>query len=104
MELELNERALQTLIAEGKPLMVDCWAPWCGPCKMMLPVVDELAAEYEGRVQIGKLNADENMEACSQWQVMSIPTFLFFKGGKLVDRTVGAMRKQDLAAKLDSLL
>ena len=78
MVQEITDSNLKSLLAEGKPLVVDCWAPWCGPCKMMHPVIDELAAEYDGRVIIGKLNVDENSDTCEKFGVMNIPTVLFF--------------------------
>ena len=84
--------------------IVDFWAPWCGPCKMMLPVVEELAAEYEGRVPVGKLNVDENPDTCEEYGIMSIPTLLFFKNGELVERIVGAARKNDVQKVIETLL
>ena len=81
---EVTDANIQEVLAEGKPVVVDFWAPWCGPCKMMLPVVEELAAEYEGKITVGKLNVDENDETCSQYGIMNIPTILFFKNGIVV--------------------
>jgi len=104
MTKEVTDANFQALLAEGKPTVVDFWAPWCGPCKMMLPVIDELANDYEGRVIVGKLNVDENEQACEQFGIMNIPTMLFFKNGELVNRHVGAARKPDLAKIIDSLL
>ncbi len=104
MTYEVTDTNFGNLLAEGKPLVVDFWAPWCGPCKMMLPIVDELAAEYSGRINVGKLNVDENSEVCEQYGIMNIPTMLFFKNGELVDRHVGACRKADLQKLFDALL
>ncbi|MCQ2343039.1 MAG: thioredoxin [Paludibacteraceae bacterium] len=104
MTLEVTDATLKDLVAEGSPLVVDFWAPWCGPCKMMLPIVDELAAEYEGKIRIGKLNVDENPDTCEEYGIMNIPTMLLFKNGELVDRHVGAARKPDLEKVLDTLL
>ena len=104
MAKEITDANFQELLAEGKPLVVDFWAPWCGPCKMMLPVVEELAAEYEGKINVGKLNVDENDETCSTYGIMNIPTILFFKNGELVHRSVGAMRKPDLQKLFEELL
>jgi len=104
MVREVTDANFATLLAEGKPLVVDFWAPWCGPCKMMLPIVDELAAEYDGRVIVGKLNVDDNADTCEQFGIMNIPTMLFFKNGELVNRHVGACRKPDLQKLVDALL
>ena len=104
MVLEVLDANIKTLLAENSILVVDFWAPWCGPCKMMLPVVEELAAEYEGRVPVGKLNVDENPETCEEFGIMSIPTLLFFKNGELVARIVGAARKNDVQKVIETLL
>lgn len=103
MTLEITDANIQELLAEGKPLVVDCWAPWCGPCKMMLPIVEELAEEFDGQVLIGKMNVDENPDTCDDYGIMNIPTMLFFKNGELVDRHVGACRKPELQAKIAAL-
>lgn len=104
MVLEVLDANIKALLAENSILVVDFWAPWCGPCKMMLPVVEELAAEYEGRVPVGKLNVDENPDTCEEYGIMSIPTLLFFKNGELVERIVGAARKNDVQKVIESLL
>ncbi|MGM9838016.1 MAG: thioredoxin [Paludibacteraceae bacterium] len=104
MTLEITDSNFKSLIAEGKPVVVDFWAPWCGPCKMMLPIVDELAGDYDGRVAVGKLNVDENPETCEAYGIMNIPTMLFFKNGELVNRHIGACRKADLQQLIDALL
>ena len=104
MAKEITDANFQELLAEGKPLVVDFWAPWCGPCKMMLPIVEELAAEYEGKITVGKLNVDDNDETCSAYGIMNIPTILFLKNGELVNRSVGAMRKPDLQKLFEELL
>jgi thioredoxin len=82
------------------PVLVDCWAPWCGPCRMIAPMLDELAAESNGRYKIAKLNVDENPQTSAQFQIRSIPTLLIFKNGKMVDQIVGAVPKQAIAARL----
>lgn len=82
------------------PVLVDCWAPWCGPCRMIGPIMDQLAGESNGRYRIAKLNVDENPRIASQFQIQSIPTMLIFKDGKLVDRLVGAQPKQAIAGRL----
>ena len=76
MTIEITDANFREVLAEGTPLVVDLWAPWCGPCKMMLPIIDELSNEYEGRVRVGKLNVDENPDTCEEFGIMNIPTML----------------------------
>ena len=103
-ELQLADNNFKKEVEQGKGLtVVDFWAPWCGPCQMMGPVIEELAKEYEGKVKIGKLNVDENPETSQNFQVMSIPTIVFFKDGKEVERVVGAKDKESLMDKIDEL-
>jgi len=104
MTLEITDANFREVLAEGTPLVVDLWAPWCGPCKMMLPIIDELSNEFAGRVRVGKLNVDENPDTCEEFGIMNIPTMLFFKNGELVNRHVGAARKADLAELFNELL
>lgn len=85
-------------------VMVDFWAVWCGPCQMVAPIVDELAKEYAGKIKVRKLNTDENPEIAGRYQVMSIPTILFFKNGQAVERLVGARPKRQFKEIIDSLL
>ena len=101
---EITDATFQAVLAEGKPVVVDLWAPWCGPCRMMGPVMNELAEEYEGRVIVSKMNVDDNEEVPANFNVMNIPTLLFFKNGQLVNRHVGAARKADLEPLFDALL
>ena len=86
------------------PVLVDFWAVWCGPCQMVAPIIDELATEYTGKLKVCKLNTDENPEIAGRYQVMSIPTILFFKGGQAVERLVGARPKRQFKEIIDSLL
>ncbi len=86
------------------PVVLDCWAPWCGPCRMVGPVIDQLAREYAGRVKFAKLNTDENQATARQFSIQSIPTLLFFKGGRLVNRQVGALPKGEIERQLQSIL
>ncbi len=87
-----------------EPTLVDFWAPWCSPCRMIAPIIDEIAAEYYGKVKVGKVNVDENREIAMEYGVMSIPTLIVFKDGKAVDRVVGFKSKNDLKALLDKQL
>jgi thioredoxin 2 len=86
------------------PVLVDCWAPWCGPCRTVGPVIEQLAAEYAGRVRIAKLNVDENPQTAARYSIRSIPTMLLFKNGDLVNNLVGALPKRDIESHLNSLL
>jgi thioredoxin len=99
---EVTDTTFQREILESKApvILVDAWAPWCGPCRVIAPVLDQLAAEAQGRYSIAKLNVDENPRIASQYQVSSIPTMLIFKGGKLIDRLIGAQPKQVIAERL----
>jgi len=104
-ELQLTDATFKKEVLESaQPVLVDLWAPWCGPCRMLGPVVDELAQEYAGRAVVGKLNTDENSDTMTAYRVSAIPTLLFFKGGKLVEQMVGVQSKATIKAKLDSLL
>lgn len=98
--LELNSKNLEDAIKNNPSLVVDCWAPWCGPCRMMSPVIDELATDLKGKITFGKLNTDENQDIAMRYQVQAIPTLLIFKDGKLADRKVGAQPKKVLAEDL----
>ncbi len=86
----------QEVLNSGVPVLVDFWAEWCGPCRLIAPTIDALAAEYAGRLKVGKVNVDENGSTAMRYQIRSIPTLLLFKGGKVVDQRVGALGKADL--------
>ncbi len=92
--------AREVLEVSGVPVLLDCWAEWCGPCRMIAPALDQLAAEADGRYLIAKLNVDENPQTAAQFGIRSIPTMLIFKNGQMVDRIVGAVPKQAIAARL----
>jgi thioredoxin 2 len=94
----------QEVLSFPGPVVVDCWAPWCAPCHMVAPILDQLASEYATRVKIAKLNVDENPLTASQYSTQSIPTLLFFKDGKLVDRLVGALPKPEIERHVRALL
>ncbi|HBI24867.1 MAG: thioredoxin [Nitrospirae bacterium RIFCSPLOW2_12_42_9] len=85
-------------------VLVDFWAAWCGPCRMVSPIVDDLSKEYEGRVKVLKLNTDENPDVAGRYQIMGIPTIMFFKDGKVVDKLVGALSKPQYKEKIEKLL
>lgn len=103
--IELTDSNFDELIkAEDKPVLVDFWAEWCGPCKMIAPVVNELAADYEGKAIIGKVDVDANPSISAKYGIRSIPTLLVFKNGEIVDKQVGAVNKGVLSQKLDAQL
>jgi len=102
--VEVTDATFKEIIQNHPLVVVDCWAPWCGPCQMVAPVIEEMARDYAGRILFGKLNVDENLEVAQQYQIMSIPTLLVFKNGKLVDRIVGAMPRQMLEPKITRYL
>lgn len=89
------------VVESTEPVLVDFWAPWCSPCRMIAPVIDELASDYAGKVKVGKVNVDENRQIAIEFGVMSIPTLIVFKGGKAVERIVGFKPKNELAALLE---
>lgn len=105
MALEITDGNFEEVVLKSsKPVLVDFWAEWCGPCRMVGPVVEELANEYKDKAVIGKLNVDFNPKVATDYGIMSIPALLFFKDGKLVDKQVGAVPKHVLANKLEAQL
>jgi len=102
--VEITDATFKETIQNHPLVVIDCWAPWCGPCQIVAPVIEEMARDYAGRILFGKLNVDENREVATQYQIMGIPTLLVFKNGKLVDRIVGAMPRQILEPKITSYL
>ncbi len=100
--IEITDANFEEIIASDKPVLVDFWAEWCGPCKMIGPVVEELASEYEGKAVIGKVDVDNNPNVSARFGIRSIPTLLVFKGGEVVDKQIGAVPKSILSQKLDA--
>jgi thioredoxin 1 len=104
MALQVTDENYKEILNGSKPVVLDFWAEWCGPCRMVGPIIDELAVEYEGRVAIGKVNVDDNNDLVSEYSIRSIPTVLFFKAGELIDKQVGATGKEVFVGKIDKLL
>ncbi|MCU0431188.1 MAG: thioredoxin [Cytophagaceae bacterium] len=102
--LEITDANFDEVLKSDKPVLVDFWAEWCGPCKMIGPIVEELAGDYDGKVVIGKMDVDMNSNTPAKFGIRSIPTLLVFKNGQIVDKQVGAVSKSTLAAKLESAL
>jgi thioredoxin 1 len=102
--IEITDANFEEIIKSEQPILVDFWAEWCGPCKMIGPVVEELAGDYEGKAIIGKVDVDSNPKVAQAFGIRSIPTLLFFKGGEIVDKQVGAVPKSVLSQKLDAQL
>jgi thioredoxin 1 len=105
MALEITDANFEELVLKSdKPVLVDFWAEWCGPCRMIGPIVEEMAGEYEGKAIIGKVNVDENPEISMKFGIRNIPTILFVKNGEIADKSVGAVPKGQLTSKLDALI
>ena len=104
MALEITDSNYKEILAEGKPVVIDFWAPGCGPCKMVGPIIEELAEMYEGQVLIGKCDVDENGDVAAEYGIRNIPTVLFFKNGELVDKQVGSASKSAFDDKIKKML
>jgi len=104
MALEITDSNFEGLLAAGKPVVVDFWAPWCGPCKAVAPIIEELAGEYEGQVIVGKCDVGENTDLPATFGVRNIPTVLLLKDGKVVDKVVGSAPKSTFDEKIKALL
>ncbi|MFH8142664.1 MAG: thioredoxin [Muribaculaceae bacterium] len=105
MYMTITDKNAREIIESGKPVVIDCWATWCGPCKAMSPLIDQLAEEYEGKVVIGKYNVDEEGDLATEYRVMSLPTILFFKNGEKTSiRLAGSQTRETLVAKIEELL
>jgi thioredoxin 1 len=94
----------QEVTKAATPVLVDMWAAWCGPCRLIAPVVEELAGKYQGKMKMGKLNVDDHPEVAAQFRIMNIPTLLLFKGGQEVDRIVGVVPKEELARRIERVI
>jgi len=105
MILEITDANFDELVLKSEKLvLVDFWAEWCGPCRMITPIVEELSEEYDGKAVIGKVDVDNNPDICSKYGIRNIPTILFFKNGEIADKQVGAAPKNALVSKIDSLI
>jgi thioredoxin 1 len=104
MALEITDAGFEDLLKSNKPLVIDFWAEWCGPCRMVGPIVEELAAEYADKVTIGKVDVDNNDEITSKYGIRNIPTILFIKNGEVVDKQVGMAKKEVFVEKVENLL
>lgn len=102
--VNVSDANYKEVLAAGQPVVLDFWAEWCGPCRMVSPIIDELAEEYAGRITVGKVNVDENDTVVAEYGIRNIPTVLFFKDGQVVDKQVGAGQKATFVEKMNKLL
>ena len=104
-EIEITDANFAAEVEQSDtPVLVDFWAPWCGPCKMIAPIVAEIAGEYEGKLKVGKLNTDDNQQVPTKFGIMSIPTLMLFKNGEVVGHIVGAQPKESIKGKINDIL
>lgn len=104
MEIEITEQNFESLVAGNSPVVIDFWATWCGPCRRLAPVIEELAGQYEGKAVIGKCDIEENTELTDKFGIMNVPTVIFLKGGQEVDRLVGVAAKNVYEEKINAML
>jgi len=104
MEKVIDQNNVSEVLATSLPVVIDFWAPWCGPCRALAPTVEEIARDYDGKAVVAKCNVDDCEDLASQYGIRNIPTLIFIKNGELVDRTVGVVSKQDIASRIDKLV
>jgi thioredoxin 1 len=105
MVIDVSDQTFENEVIKSElPVLLDLWAPWCGPCRMVAPVIDGLAGKYDGRVKFCRLNVDENPQTAAKYRIMSIPTLMFFKNGQVADTVIGAVPERILQPKIDALL
>ncbi|CAI9429750.1 thioredoxin [Candidatus Ornithobacterium hominis] len=104
MALEIKDSNIEETLQSDQPVMLDFWAAWCGPCRMVGPIVDEISQEYDGKAVVGKVDVDNNPDTAAKYGIRNIPTILFFKNGEIVDKVVGVVPKEQLTEKLEKLM
>ncbi len=105
MVIDISDQTFENEVMKSKlPVLLDLWAPWCGPCRMVAPVIDGLAGKYDGRIKFCRLNVDENPQTAAKYRIMSIPTLMLFKDGQVADTVIGAVPERTLQPKIDALL
>ena len=104
MEKVITENNIDEILAAGQPVLVDFWAPWCGPCRVLSPTVDEIASEFDGRAVVAKCNVDDCEDIAAKFGIRNIPTLMYFKNGEMMDRSSGLVSKAEISAKLENLL